>query len=67
MAGVLGSKKAFLNYKEYVQYQLNTNLYFNIKYDIDTLLINLYSYDENKVSILPTKYNCTPVLGVNHL
>ena len=54
---VLGSKKAFLNYKEYVQYQLNTNSYFNMRYGIDTSLINLYSYDKNKVSVLPTKYN----------
>lgn len=64
---VLGSKKAFLNYKEYVQYQLNKNSYFNMRYGIDTSLVNLYSYDENKVSVLPTKYNCTPVWGIKHL
>lgn len=38
-----------------------------MRYGVDTSLINLYSYDKNKVSVLPTKYNCTPVWGVKHL
>lgn len=38
-----------------------------MKYGIDATVLNRYSYDENKVSLLPTKYNCTPLWGVKHL
>ena len=38
-----------------------------MKYGIDATVLNRYSYDENKVSLLPTKYNYTPLWGVRHL
>lgn len=63
---ILGHKNAFIKYKNYAENLLLKNN-FSMKYGIDATVLNRYSYDENKVSLLPTKYNCTPLWGVKHL
>lgn len=63
---ILGHKNAFIKYKNYTENLLLKNN-FSMKYGIDATVLNRYSYDENKVSLLPTKYNCTPLWGVKHL
>ena len=63
---ILGHKNAFIKYKNYTENLLLKNN-FSMKYGIDAAVLNRYSYDENKVSLLPTKYNCTPLWGVKHL
>lgn len=63
---ILGHKNAFIKYKNYTENLLLKNN-FSMKYGIDATVLNRYSYDENKVSLLPTKYNCTPIWGVKHL
>lgn len=63
---ILGHKNAFIKYKNYTENLLLKNN-FSMKYGIDATVLNRYSYDENKVSLLPTKYNCTPLWGMKHL
>lgn len=63
---ILGHKNAFIKYKNYTENLLLKNNFY-MKYGIDATVLNRYSYDENKVSLLPTKYNCTPLWGVKHL
>ena len=63
---ILGHKNAFIKYKIYTENLLLKNN-FSMKYGVDATVLNRYSYDENKVNLLPTKYNCTPVWGVRHL
>lgn len=63
---ILGHKNAFIKYKNYTENLLLKNNFY-MKYGIDATVLNRYSYDENKVSLLPTKYNCTPLWRVKHL
>ena len=63
---ILGHKNAFIKYKIYTENLLLKNN-FSMKYGVDATVLNRYSYDENKVNLLTTKYNCTPVWGVRHL
>jgi len=63
---ILGHKNAFIKYKNYTENLLLKNN-FSMKYGIDATVLNRYSYDKNKVSLLPTKYNCTPIWGVKHI
>ena len=63
---ILGHKNAFIKYKIYTENLLLKNN-FSMKYGLDATVLNRYSYDENKVNLLPTKYNCTPLWGVRHL
>ena len=63
---ILGHKNAFIKYKIYTENLLLKNN-FSMKYGVDATVLNRYSSDENKVNLLPTTYNCTPVWGVRHL
>lgn len=60
---VVGAKNAWIKYNQYMMNSLNKGDVFTQEYGIDTLLIALYSIQEEKVLPLPTKYNCIPTCG----
>lgn len=60
---IVGHRNAWVNYRLYIEDKLNEQDVYTQEYGIDTLLICLYSFEHNKISELPMKYNCLPTCG----
>lgn len=61
---IVGNSKAWLNYLDYIEQDLNYLTNFKMDYGVDATVLNLYGCDKNKISHLSERFNCLPYWGM---
>lgn len=61
---LVGTRNAWINYRNYIQQNLRNVDGFSMVYGVDTTVFNFYAMDTGNVCHLSEKYNCLPLWGM---
>lgn len=63
----MATKQTWLHYVNYLEDKLAQSHIYKAIYGVDSTIMNLYSAELDKIALLPEKYNCLPIAGIQCL